>query len=122
MSKPDSDTGSILPVYTDYFHLTPATTGLNTASVYIGKILGLWASGILCDRFGRRVVIFWSSLGSIVGIIIMAAAQNIGMFVAGRAILGLFSSWASVAAAVYLSETFAARWRSWGVGILNNFY
>ncbi|ORX37914.1 general substrate transporter [Kockovaella imperatae] len=113
---------NILPVYKDYFNLTPATTGLNTASVYIGKILGLWASGLLCDRLGRRPVIFWSSLGSIIGVIIMAAAQNIGMFVAGRAILGLFSSWASVAGAVYLSETFAARWRSWGVGILNNFY
>ena len=90
--------------------------------MYIGKILGTWASGLLCDRLGRRPVILWSSLGSIIGIVIMGAAQNIGMFVAGRAILGLFSSWASVAGAVYLSETFAERWRSWGVGILNNFY
>ena len=28
----------------------------------------------------------------------------------------------AIAAGVYLSETFAARWRAWGVGTLNNFY
>lgn len=61
------------------------------------------------------------------------------MFVVGRAILGSFchhtfqrgqvltriglgASGAAVAAAVYLTETFSAAWRPWGVAILQNFY
>jgi MFS family permease len=85
---------SALPAYTDYFKLTAATTGLNTASVYIGKILGLSVAGILTDRLGRRPTIFWSSLVSLVGILIQTAAQNIAMFVIGLAVLGLGACWA----------------------------
>ncbi|ORY21512.1 putative sugar transporter [Naematelia encephala] len=113
---------NVLKVYTGYFNLTPATQGLNTASVYIGKILGLTVAGVLTDRLGRRPTIFWSSIVSLIGIVIQSAAQNIAMFVVGRAILGLGSCWAGVASAVYLTETFSARWRSWGVAILQNFY
>lgn len=90
--------------------------------MFIGKAIALPAAGIMSDRLGRRVTIFWSSVLSIVGIIIQASAQNIGMFVAGRAILGAGACWGAVAAAVYLTETFSAKWRTWGVGILNNFY
>lgn len=102
--------------------MTPATTGLNTASVYIGKIIGLSVAGYLADKLGRRPLIFWASLLSIVGIVIQTAAQDIAMFVAGRAVLGLGACWAAVASAVYLTETFAARYRAWGVAILQNFY
>jgi MFS family permease len=113
---------SALPVYTEYFNLTPATKGLNTASVYIGRILGLAVAGICTDKFGRRPTIFVGSAITIVGIIIQGSAQNIAMFVVGRAILGLGASGAAVAAAVYLTETFSATWRPWGVAILQNFY
>jgi len=36
---------NILPSYTDYFVLNAATTGLNTASVFIGGIFGPMVSG-----------------------------------------------------------------------------
>jgi len=36
---------NILPSYTDYFELTAATTGLNTASVFIGGFFGPMVSG-----------------------------------------------------------------------------
>jgi MFS family permease len=59
---------------------------------------------------------------SLIGIVIQTAAQNIAMFVVGRAVLGLGACWAGVASSVYLTETFAAKWRPWGVAILQNFY
>lgn len=62
----------------NYFNLNPATTGLNTASVYIGRIIGLAFSGYCTDKFGRRPTIFIGSAITIVGIIIQAASQNIG--------------------------------------------
>lgn len=113
---------NILPSYTDYFTLTPATTGLNTASVFIGGILGPLVSGVLSDRLGRRPTIFWGSLVTLVGVILQAAAQNIAMFVVARILLGFGTAVSGIAAGVYLSETFPSQWRAWGVGLLNNFY
>ena len=113
---------NILPSYTDYFNLTPATTGLNTASVFIGTSLGTLVSGVLTDRLGRRLAIFWGSLGTIIGVILQTAAQDVAMFVVARIVLGAASALSGIAGGAYLSETFPSRWRAWGVGLLNDFY
>ena len=113
---------NILPSYTDYFHLNAATTGLNTASVFIGGFFGPLFSGVMADRLGRRPAIFWGSCITLVGVLLQTAAQNIAMFVVARIVLGFGSAVSGIAAGVYLSETFASRWRAWGVGLLNDFY
>jgi MFS family permease len=113
---------NILPSYTDYFNLNAATTGLNTASVFIGGFLGPLVSGIIADKIGRRLAIFWGSLATLVGVLLQTAAQNIAMFVVARIILGFGSALSGIAAGVYLAETFPSRWRAWGVGLLNDFY
>ncbi|XXH01540.1 hypothetical protein Hte_007900 [Hypoxylon texense] len=113
---------NILVPYTSYFNLTPATTGLNTASVFIGSTVGTLVSGVMTDRLGRRPAIFWASVVTIVGIVIQTAAQNIAMFVIGRIILGIGSAISGVSSSVFLNETFPQRWRTWGAGMLNNFY
>ncbi|MCJ1448551.1 MAG: hypothetical protein MMC23_009068 [Stictis urceolatum] len=113
---------NILPSYTDYFNLNAATTGLNTASVFIGGFFGPMFAGVMSDRLGRRPTIFWGCLMMLVGILLQTAAQNIAMFVIARIILGFGQQVSAIAAAVYLSETFPSRWRAWGVGLLNDFY
>ena len=113
---------NILPSYTDYFNLNAATTGLNTASVFIGGFFGPMFAGVMSDRLGRRPAIFWGCLMMLVGILLQTAAQNIAMFVIARIILGFGQQVSAIAAAVYLSETFPSRWRAWGVGLLNDFY
>ena len=113
---------NILPSYLDYFNLTPATTGLNTASVFIGSVLGPLVSGIITDRLGRRPAIFWGSIVTLIGVVLQTAAQNIAMFVVARIILGFGTAVSGIAGGVYLSEAFPSRWRAWGVGMLNNFY
>lgn len=113
---------NILPSYIDYFQLNAATTGLNTASIFIGGILGPLVSGVVSDRLGRRPTILWGSLMTIIGVILQTAAQNIAMFVVARIVLGFGSAVSGIAAGVYLSETFPSRWRAWGVGLLNDFY
>jgi Sugar (and other) transporter len=113
---------NILPVYNDYFKLNAAKTGLNTASIFIGGILGPMCAGIAADRLGRRPAIFWSSLVAILGVVIQTAAQNIAMFVVGRIIIGLGASASGIAGGVYISESFPSRFRAWGVGSLNDFY
>lgn len=113
---------NILPSYTDYFNLNSATTGLNTASVFIGGFIGPLISGIIADKLGRRPAIFWGSLVTLIGILLQTAAQNIAMFVVARIVLGFGSALSGIAGGVYLSETFPSRWRAWGVGLLNDFY
>ncbi|KAI1130617.1 putative hexose carrier protein [Nemania abortiva] len=113
---------NILPSYTDYFDLTPAGTGLNTASVFIGGALGAVVAGMFTDKYGRRLAILWSAIITVVGVILQAAAQNVAMFVIARIILGFGTIISGVAAGVYLSEAFPSRWRAWGVGLLNDFY
>ncbi|EFQ35398.1 uncharacterized protein GLRG_10542 [Colletotrichum graminicola M1.001] len=113
---------NILPAYRDYFQLNAATTGLNTASIFIGGILGPMFAGVAADRLGRRPAMFWSSLVAIVGVLLQTAAQNIAMFIVGRIIIGLGASASGIAGGVYLSETFHSRFRAWGVGSLNDFY
>jgi hypothetical protein len=113
---------NILPSYTDYFVLTPATTGLNTASIFIGGFFGPLVSGIISDRLGRRPAIFWGSVITLVGVLLQTAAQDIAMFVVARIVLGFGAALSGIAGGVYLSETFPSQWRAWGVGMLNNFY
>ncbi|TPX14581.1 uncharacterized protein E0L32_005273 [Thyridium curvatum] len=113
---------NILPVYKDYFNLTPATSGFNTGCVFIGGALGPIFAGVCADRFGRRPAIFYGSIITFIGIIIQAAAQNIAMFGIARIILGFGSQISGIGGGVYLSETFPSRWRAWGVGLLNDFY
>lgn len=113
---------NILPSYTDYFHLNAATTGLNTACVFMGGFVGCLVGGPMTDSVGRRCAIFWGTLITLIGILLQTAAQNIAMFVIARMILGFGSNISGIAAATYLSETFASRWRAWGVGLLNDFY
>ncbi|KAI1249684.1 hypothetical protein MGN70_009297 [Eutypa lata] len=113
---------NILPTYTEYFALTPATVGLNTASVFIGSFFGTMVSGVLTDRLGRRPTTFWGAAVTLVGIVIQTAAQNMAMFVVGRVVLGFGSAISGTASAVYLSEAFPIRWRAWGAGLLNDFY
>ncbi|KAH8820741.1 putative hexose carrier protein [Xylogone sp. PMI_703] len=113
---------NILPGYADYFNLNAATTGLNTASIFIGGFFGPFFSGILSDRLGRRPAVFWGSVITLVGILLQTAAQNIAMFVVARIILGFGSALSGIAGGVYLSETFPSRWRAWGVGLLNDFF
>ncbi|KAK7757394.1 hypothetical protein SLS62_000406 [Diatrype stigma] len=113
---------NILPTYTDYFGLTEATVGLNTASVFIGSFFGTLASGVLADALGRRPAIFWGAAATLAGVVVQTAAQDTAMFVVGRVVLGLGSAVSGTASAVYLSETFPSRWRAWGAGLLNDFY
>ena len=113
---------NILPSYYNYFNLNAATTGLNTASIFIGGFWGPIFSGIMSDRLGRRPTLFWGAVITLIGVLLQTAAQNIAMFVVARIILGIGSAVSGIAGAVYLSETFSSRWRAWGVGLLNDFY
>ena len=113
---------NILPVYKDYFNLTPRTIGINTGAVFIGGALGPIVAAPITDRLGRRLAILYGSVGTIVGIVLQGASQNIAMFSVARFILGFSSAISGIAAGIYLAEICPSRWRAWMLGLLNDFY
>ena len=113
---------NILPSYYNYFDLTPAILGLQTAAVFVGSGVAAPFSGYVADRLGRRPSIFWGSVITLLGVLLQSAAQNTAMFTLARAILGGGTVFTGVGGVVYLTETFTPKYRAWGVGLLNNFY
>jgi sugar porter (SP) family MFS transporter len=118
---------NILPSYTSYFTLTTTSLALNTASFWVGGILSGLVAGQFCDWTGRKWTMFWSSILCIIGAVIQACAQNIGMFVASRIIIGFACGLACVGASTYLAETVTMQnrafilgffWDAWWAGSL----
>ena len=113
---------NILPSYTTYFNLNPVTTGLNTASIWIGGTLAGLVYGKVSDGIGRRPALFYAALITVLAVVLQGAAQNVGMFVVARILIGFGTSASGVTGPVYLAETLPVRWRAWGVGVFNDFY
>ncbi|EEQ92171.1 sugar transporter [Blastomyces dermatitidis ER-3] len=82
----------------------PSTQGGITAAMPGGSWVGALVSGYLSDILGRKKSIQVGSLFWIIGSIISAAAQNIGMLVAGRFINGFAVGICSAQVPVYISE------------------
>lgn len=110
---------NILPSYINYFDLNDATTGLQTASVFIGGTLAGLFWGKATDYLGRRPALFWAGMLTILAVILQAAAQNIAMFVIARVLIGLGTSMAAMSGPAYLAETLPLHWRAWGKALLS---
>jgi MFS family permease len=108
--------------YTSYFHLNPATTGLMTASIYIGGAISGVFYGKVTDLIGRRPALLWAAVVTIFAVVLQAAAQNPAMFIIARILIGLGTSASGLTGPAYLAETLPLRWRAWGLGVFNDFY
>jgi fucose permease len=113
---------NILPSYTDYFQLTTVTTALNTSIVNVGSALAGFVNGLLCDRLGRRITLYWAALITIIGIILQSAAQNIAMFIVGRLVIGFGVGISAAAAPTYLAEAVPYKWRALTLGLFYVFW
>lgn len=108
---------NVMPSYTSYFHLTTPTIAVNTCATYIGAFLIAPFSGYLVDRWGRKLGIYIAGLLNIFGAILTAAAQNIGMFIAGRMMIGISCGIAQTAAGTDVGETTPPGLRALALGL-----
>jgi len=113
---------NILPSYTDYFSLNTTTLALNTASVWIGNAIAGLTFGKVPDIIGRKWGLLYGAIFTLIGVILQAAAQNIGMFVLARIIIGFGTGASSIVGPVFLAETLPIRYRAWGLGIFYDFW
>jgi MFS family permease len=112
----------ILPSYSEYFHLTTATEGLNNAAVWMGGIIGAFLMQPIPDRFGRRRAIYIASAVTTIGIILQAASQSVSMFVVARIIIGIGSAISNGAAPTLLGELLLPRNRARILGLFFSCY
>jgi MFS family permease len=80
------------------------TQGAITAAMPAGSLVGSLASSFIADKYSRKGALQFSCLLWILGSILQAASQNIGMLCVGRVIAGGCVGIASSVVPVYQSE------------------
>lgn len=77
---------------------------------------------ISCDKFGRRPVLFVGAFILLIGVALQAAAQNVGMFIAARGIIGMGLVLNITAAPLLLLELAFPRQQGPQVAIYNSLW
>jgi len=79
----------LLPFYAQTFGASPLVIGLLFASFSLSQLLATPALGVLSDRWGRRPVLIFSLLGTVVSFAMLAVARTLFVLFAARIIDGL---------------------------------
>ncbi len=79
----------LLPFYAETFGASPVVIGLLFAAFSLAQLLAAPVLGVLSDRFGRRPVLIFSLVGTVVSFVMLAVAQSLAMLFAARVIDGL---------------------------------
>ena len=86
------------------FNLSGASLGFVMSSAQIGCIFGAMLGGTICDLFGRKKALFFSSVLFGLSTIFTAFAPSIGVFNVFRIIGGLGVGLASIVSPMYIAE------------------
>jgi DHA1 family tetracycline resistance protein-like MFS transporter len=79
----------LLPFYAETFGASPLTIGFLFAVFSVAQLIAAPILGSLSDRFGRRPVLIFSLIGTVVSFAMLAMAQSLAMLFAARVIDGL---------------------------------
>ena len=82
-------TGSVLPSLTHLYHLSTGMKSLVSISANIGIVAGIVPAGWMADRFGRKRVLVWGTVGYAVLTMAAGLAPGIGAFIVLRIAGGL---------------------------------
>lgn len=81
-----------------------ALTGAIVSCYYAGNCVGSFSAGALMDKWGRKNLMFSSTLFAIIGTAIQAGSVNIGMMISGRTIAGLATGALLTIVPLYIAE------------------
>jgi DHA1 family tetracycline resistance protein-like MFS transporter len=79
----------LLPFYAQTFGASPLVIGLLFASFSLSQLVASPILGDLSDRWGRRPVLIFSLLGTVVSFVMLALANSLSMLFAARIVDGL---------------------------------
>src|SRR6266480_171944 len=78
----------LLPFYAESFGASPLVIGLLFAVFSLCQLIAAPALGDLSDRYGRRPVLVFSLLGTVISFVMLALAQSITMLFLARLVDG----------------------------------
>ena len=79
----------LLPFYAQTFGASPLVIGLLFASFSLSQLIATPALGALSDRWGRRPVLIFSLLGTVVSFVMLALAHTLAVLFIARIVDGL---------------------------------
>lgn len=107
----------LLPFYAETFGASPLTVGLLFAVFSACQLVAAPALGDLSDRYGRRPVLIFSLLGTVVSFVMMAMAHSVWMLFAARIVDGLSGGNISTARA-YVADVTEPKDRAKAYGLI----
>src|SRR5699024_10403655 len=93
-----------IPFITDFFHLTNFMLGWAVSSAIIGCILGTFLAGAPSEKFGRRILLMFSSVLFAISAIGVGLSGSLTSFIVFRVIGGRGVGIASTLSPVYIAE------------------
>ncbi|RLV50966.1 sugar porter family MFS transporter [Nocardioides mangrovicus] len=111
----------VLPFVTELWHLSSWGTGVITASVSAGAVVGAILSARTNKALGRRRTIQLAGAVALVGTAIATVAGSAGVLTFGRFVIGIGVGLSSSTVPTYLSELAPARLRG-ALGALNQIF
>lgn len=88
----------------DAFSLSSTAQEIVVSAVLIGAVIGASISGILADKYGRRIMIIVASIIFGVGAIFTALTPEVYSLIVGRIVVGIAIGMASFIAPLYIAE------------------
>lgn len=111
--------GLIGPILREDWKLGAGDIGFLNTITFAAAAIGRLGSGLLADRFGRRLMLNANLLQFTLGATICALAPNYAVLAAGRFLVGLGLGGEIVTAVTLLSEFCSSRFRGTAVGLIN---
>src|SRR6185295_8748153 len=107
----------LLPFYAQTFGASPLTIGLlfasfSVAQMFASPVLGAWS-----DKYGRRPVLIFSLVGTVVSFVMLALAHSLAMLFAARLVDGLSGGNISTARA-YIGDITEPKDRARAYGLI----
>lgn len=109
-----------LTTWQSYFgNPSPGTLGILNAIQNIGQLVALPFCAIACDRFGRVAILILGAFIILIGTALQGAAQNTGMFIAARGVIGFGLAFNITAAPLLILELAYPTQRAQQVSVYN---
>ncbi|KAK9427680.1 general substrate transporter [Lipomyces doorenjongii] len=112
-----------LPQWRAYFsHPESAILGAINAVYPIGKLIGLFPSTWLSDRYGRKRPMFVGFILLFIGTVVQGASQNIAMLIISRFLLGFGTAFLAQPSPILITELAYPTQRGKITSLYNTFY